>query len=422
MISLNNYCNGKRISIYGAGNWGRMLAIYLIEKEVAVDSFVVSSMRLYATREILEIPVKTIDEYENEATSSSALVLAVSLKYREEIKKTLAEKAIENYYVLTDEEVSEIFHQVKYKKKYHFTNNINIVLYHRVADLPIDPRHLSISPRRFEMQLKYFKAHCSMIRTEDDWDDRKSLAITFDDGHYDFCSNVLPLLEKYEVPATVFITTGLIGKEAELWGDELERILYINDYRRQRFEIWGQLFFLGSESERFSSMIRLRNMLKNMPSDERINCLSELSTFLKAGTKPRITHRIMTAAEIQKCAQSSFVTIGAHTVTHCCLAQETKERQIQEIRDSKKALEEIIEKEVTMFAYPYGEVEDFTEETIRIAKSIGLKKIFAVCGGMTNSQYINGRIPRNNVSFCKTEEELSRQMNYLSHVFGDSRV
>jgi len=53
----------------------------------------------------------------------------------------------------------------------------------------------------------------------------KSVALSFDDGYADNLHTALPLLEKYELPATFFLTTGYMNQKREFWWDELERIV-----------------------------------------------------------------------------------------------------------------------------------------------------------------------------------------------------
>jgi len=54
---------------------------------------------------------------------------------------------------------------------------------------------------------------------------RRAVVVTFDNGYSDNLYNAKPLLERYDIPATIFVTTGCIGREREFWWDELERLL-----------------------------------------------------------------------------------------------------------------------------------------------------------------------------------------------------
>ena len=53
----------------------------------------------------------------------------------------------------------------------------------------------------------------------------RPLVVTFDDGYADNLYNAKPLLERYEIPATIFLTSGCIGQNREFWWDELDRML-----------------------------------------------------------------------------------------------------------------------------------------------------------------------------------------------------
>ena len=51
-----------------------------------------------------------------------------------------------------------------------------------------------------------------------------AVALTFDDGYRDNLINAKPLLVEHEVPASIFLATGYIGKKREFWWDELARL------------------------------------------------------------------------------------------------------------------------------------------------------------------------------------------------------
>ncbi len=55
----------------------------------------------------------------------------------------------------------------------------------------------------------------------------KTVVLTFDDGYEDNCSNVWPILKKYNFPATIFLAPDLIGKKA---GDSKNVVLDMIDW------------------------------------------------------------------------------------------------------------------------------------------------------------------------------------------------
>ena len=111
-----------------------------------------------------------------------------------------------------------------------FDSPIIILLYHRCAEMDSDPQLMGISPQNFEEQIRWIVDHYPVLRFDDEWNEVKepSVIITFDDGYEDNYLNAVPVLEKFNCPATIFVTTGLIDTEMELWNDEVERIVLLN--------------------------------------------------------------------------------------------------------------------------------------------------------------------------------------------------
>src|SRR5215216_7794219 len=106
-----------------------------------------------------------------------------------------------------------------------------ILMYHRVAEPGCDPWELAVTPEHFRQHLEVLRKYDRMMRNdqlaaslERGKLPNRAVVVTFDDGYADNLLSAKPLLEKYDVPATVFIATGYVGNEREFWWDELERV------------------------------------------------------------------------------------------------------------------------------------------------------------------------------------------------------
>ena len=107
-----------------------------------------------------------------------------------------------------------------------------ILMYHRVADDPIDHWGLAVSPCRFEEHLQVLRAtRHSLPLTEfvralvAGTLPPDAVALTFDDGYVDNLVAAKPRLAAADVPATVFVTTGYVDRSEAFWWDELARLI-----------------------------------------------------------------------------------------------------------------------------------------------------------------------------------------------------
>jgi peptidoglycan/xylan/chitin deacetylase (PgdA/CDA1 family) len=89
--------------------------------------------------------------------------------------------------------------------------DLGILLYHRVGD---GPGEIELPVERFERHLEAL-VQAGGVRSLDDAlaDGRGGIVVTFDDGSRDFHERVVPLLARYEVPAVLYLATGLVRDE-----------------------------------------------------------------------------------------------------------------------------------------------------------------------------------------------------------------
>jgi peptidoglycan/xylan/chitin deacetylase (PgdA/CDA1 family) len=104
----------------------------------------------------------------------------------------------------------------------------SVLVYHTIS-APVEPMpaDADISPARFERQLQWLARWRRVVSLEETLRasaHRRLVALTFDDGYQDNLTVALPLLEKFQLPMTLFVTAGFVGREEYLSEAELREI------------------------------------------------------------------------------------------------------------------------------------------------------------------------------------------------------
>lgn len=90
---------------------------------------------------------------------------------------------------------------------------VPILYYHSINETPFGLEILSVRASEFEKQIKYLaeNGYTSIYLNEDPSVHKKPVAITLDDGYIDNFQYAYPILEKYGMKATIFVSTDVIG-------------------------------------------------------------------------------------------------------------------------------------------------------------------------------------------------------------------
>jgi peptidoglycan/xylan/chitin deacetylase (PgdA/CDA1 family) len=301
-----------------------------------------------------------------------------------------------------------------------------ILLYHRVAELPSDPLLLAVTPRHFAEHLEVLRQRCSPIplgalkkSPPGGKRFRKPVVVTFDDGYADNLTNAKPLLERYEVPATVFVTTGYVTQHRSFWWDELESLLLGPQRLPETLRLciagdsyeW-QLRPCANDNHALSGNARwnilqhetatppqlvyrsLHQLLRPLPEEARRHALDELRRWADGAVIDGGHSAPLSNDEVVRLASGGLVEVGAHTVTHPVLSAISADAQFAEIQRSKMQLEEILGSPVASFAYPFGSRSDYTGETVAATRRAGFRRACSNFPGLVAAGTDTFQLPR----------------------------
>ena len=277
---------------------------------------------------------------------------------------------------------------------------IVVLVYHRVTELTSDPEMIAVSPQNFRSQMAYLKQGYRILRFEEDWSHIQgpAVVITFDDGYADNALQALPILEELAVPATFFVSTGLLDTGETFWWHRLEALLLRQAECPIRFRLedprYGRCWETANLAQRQLAYDALIQLMRKVDAERREAWLGQLLAWAGTGEQPDGLHRLMSEAELKKLAASPWATIGAHSVTHSALSALSKEQQKEEIFTSKKTLEEITGTGVSIFSYPSGRKQDYDRTSIQLCQEAGFLKTAANFPGQFHRWTDPFQIPR----------------------------
>jgi peptidoglycan/xylan/chitin deacetylase (PgdA/CDA1 family) len=256
---------------------------------------------------------------------------------------------------------------------------------------------LTVAPEHFAEHLEVLRRHAVPLRLQQlsralakrTTLPGRAAVVTFDDGYADNLHNAKPLLERYDVPATVFLPSCFIGSENEFWWDELDRLLL--------------------HSGRLAKHLRLQingktHLLHRAADEERRKVLVELWKWAGVAEEGWASHPLLSLEQASAIANEDLIEIGAHTVNHPSLASLSLESQRNEIFKSKARLQNIAGCPVTSLAYSSGKRSDYSAETTALVLEAGFSCACSNFPGRVTRSTDAFQLPRLQVEDWEGEE------------------
>lgn len=249
-----------------------------------------------------------------------------------------------------------------------------MLLYHRVV-----PRHALgevcslpqiVAPLdHFEEQLDFLAERyriLSLSEFEKARRERRALplrtaVITFDDGWEDNYTHAFPALKRRGIPATIFLSTANIGTAQAFWQEQVLHLLQVWQQRvrsgaikaseAQSLPLALKTALLSNHAER--EALRLIENLKMADETTRSALQQVLAEKLQHPPFPARANAFMSWTQIRE-MHAAGIEFGSHAHTHRLLPGLSPHEIAEEVRESKRLMEDKLNAKVTTFAYPNG--------------------------------------------------------------------
>lgn len=252
-----------------------------------------------------------------------------------------------------------------------------ILMYHRVIDSPAaDPFRLGMCVDRahFAEQIDFLTQLFTPLTVSEVMRrlregrplPRNALSVTFDDGYRDFVDNALPVLERYNCPSTLYVSTGGIETGERFWWDRV--IAAFAGTRRARLDLElsdrngrERVLRIGLANRR-TALVRTLNALWAEPPARLEGLVAGIEADL--GSNPRASSATRLSLEDVARLDAEAVEVAAHCERHADLTGMRTDEVLRDITESRRRLEDAVGHAIDGFAYPGGRQDHAVRQTI----------------------------------------------------------
>jgi peptidoglycan/xylan/chitin deacetylase (PgdA/CDA1 family) len=262
-----------------------------------------------------------------------------------------------------------------------------IITYHSIIPSSDRDAFLGFPADLFEVHLKFIRKNFKIVSMKEglktlyDGNSRDFyVAINFDDGYMDNYINAYPLLRKYNVPATIFLTTDYIGKSCIFWWDRVFNIIS-SASKDIDIDLGSRHFYfkLDGLQSRQQATNYINGFLRQQNEKDIRRLVDELQSQFPA-QKVSNPNLMLGWREIKE-MNGDIISFASHTKTHrnLCLLEDDEVRE--ELVESKREIERHLGTEVIEFSYPFG---IFDERIKGLVREAGFKYARATLRGLNH--------------------------------------
>jgi peptidoglycan/xylan/chitin deacetylase (PgdA/CDA1 family) len=279
-----------------------------------------------------------------------------------------------------------------------------ILCYHGIGE---SGNPLGVAPTRelFEVQMRFLRENYRVASLEEACHELSSgaksepgVVITFDDGYRSAYTVAFPILQKYRLPATIYLTVDSVETGQVAWYDRVFLAMAVAPSGELQLDLRGPWRFqLNSPEDRLRAALEVVALLRTLPNSLRCECCALLENRIGL-PQNALSSRVLTWDEIHTMHQAG-IAFGSHTLTHPVVSQLAPRELEMELGASKCLLEKKLGVPVLDFAFPFGKASDCSSAALEMLARCGYRSAVTTVPGVNTPQVNPFELRRLQVGF-----------------------
>ena len=270
---------------------------------------------------------------------------------------------------------------------------LSILIYRRVVAVPDPLFPETVDARRFAQHLRLLQRWFKVLplaqaarRLKERSLPSRAACITFDGGYAEHAAVAMPLLQRFGLPATFFVSSGFLDGGYS-WTDAIVELVRNAPGTRLNLARAGfGSYDIGCHQRRRAVIDLLLAALATLAPVERLERVRLMARRTSATTL---------SSDQLIALHRAGLEIGAHTVNQAPLASLSNAEARAEIANGRSRLEDLIQAPVRLFAYPSGKPGcDFEKRHGNMLRSAGFDAAVTTAAGAARPETDPYELPR----------------------------
>jgi peptidoglycan/xylan/chitin deacetylase (PgdA/CDA1 family) len=211
---------------------------------------------------------------------------------------------------------------------------------------------------------------------------RRFVCLTFDGCYKDLIATAYPILSRHRVPFTVYIPTAFPDRVGESWWLALEQIIAKESRISLMIDRTERHFTIRAVAEKRELFEFLRNRMRQLAPEEASVAVRDLCKRYSVDLDAVSRDVSMSWSDLVRLADDPLVTFGTATVNYPALSKLKDAHAAREMQMGRAVAETALQRELTHFAYPYGDRDSFRRAHVVMAEEFGFDSAVSTISGI----------------------------------------